>query len=143
MSLREPRRSLLIRDEGVIDAFVGYRTWRVEMHSGVVRIRSAFQRWRVWPPGEVVEAVCKCRTPQHRCGIYAWREPYPVRAATYTVHGEVLLWGDVRIHTLGYRASHALPSGVYVLDTMDEHARRSAEMVAHQYGIPTILKEEE
>jgi hypothetical protein len=151
----EHRRSLLIREEGVIDAFVGCRTWRVFVRSGVVVLTSVYQAWQLWYPEKVVRAECKCITTAklrglHRCGIYAWREvARPVEDFPSTtwfhsstfVHGEVLMWGDVRIHQRGYRSSYALPSAIYVSASMPEQTRRNAEMAAQQFKLPTVMRE--
>lgn len=146
---------MIIHDGCSIDAVVGVRSWRIKITEGVVQLRSMYRSKQLWFPHEVVTAECGCAKSwrsaglEHRCGIYAWKEPRsPFVGASFgeqwltsplVVHGEVCLWGDVRVHRRGYRGQHALMSAIYVHRTMPDDTRTQAELTAIQYELPVVM----
>ena len=55
------------------------------------------------------------------CGIYAAKSHADLRTAGYAgfgIHGEVLLWGMVVEHELGWRAQHAYPKSFFLQISM-------------------------
>lgn len=153
------RRQLLILDDRVVDAVVGYRAWRAGIDHGVVSMWSIARRDHQWRPCPI-EAECRCSARYsttkiggpftHRCGIYAWREPIvPVSprllgipqacSGPQTIVGEVLLWGEIHIHAKGYRAQWAKASAFYVTETMQAGLRRMVEIAALQWDVPVVV----
>jgi hypothetical protein len=119
---------------------VGWRTWLVVEHAGALRLRSvAFET--LWHPLRELTAHCEAprrlwqllKPAKHeapafpcQCGIYAARDVaeaigyltvYDDLLAPVAVHrviGRVSLWGSVVEADLGWRASRAYPSEIYV-----------------------------
>lgn len=135
MSTPPERRLIAIpgTDE-VVEAVIGYRSWRLVPDDGTVWLKSVYNA-ALWPQGAPLHSVCRCVWGIHTCGIYAWVEP---PSWTPNLNGEVALWGDVRFHTLGMRASHALPIALY-----DDGGASPAGVgvAALQYGIPLVRLE--
>lgn len=113
------------------DPIVGWRTWFVLPHEGV--LRPIYMRGLAWKPGQAVEAVCPETlhvAPEDgcRCGVWAvchpmllsethWRiappddrDPLP----GILVVGQIAMWGRVIQHERGWRSSHAYPKHLYV-----------------------------
>lgn len=143
----------------MIEAYRAVRSWRIHTTAGAVTLTSMYNNAQTWTPGVAKVAECHCakrnrapwrtRGTAHTCGIYAWRDvdekdpipPVSWYVSPLFVHGEVYLWGDVRCHERGYRASHALIAGIYVSDAMRGSVRRQAEMAAEQYKVPIIQRD--
>jgi hypothetical protein len=130
------RREIALRDGTVVEAIIGYRSWRLWPDDGTVWLVSAFNDTR-WPQLDPLQIRCDCARPErvHTCGIHAWNEPPALLSYYgYLTHGEVALWGDVRIHQGGYRADFARP--VSLVDT----GSMSLQVAAVQYDIPMVTR---
>jgi hypothetical protein len=140
----EPTEPLL----GVMHA-PGWRIWRVELADGCVTLLSLFGDER-WPPGRAIEAACR---RDHRppawgctCGIYALKawDPWAARSmlfyrprARVVAVGRVSLGGGIVEAVKGFRAEHAYPYDVIVLDRTDHMRPRGREISRSSFGIAT------
>lgn len=152
-------RQVLVTDEGVVDAIVGYRMWRAWAVDGVVHMSSVSRVENEWAPGKPLYTECQCIPPVrgfetrpfsggHTCGVYAWKDPLFPRTlrvldpGTFIyIAGEVLLWGRVYVHERGYRSGAAKPSAFYVTNEMSRRQRTFVELCALQWGVPVVLVE--
>ncbi len=144
---REVRRAPVLTPEGVVDAVVGYRRWRLIAENGRTTLRSLFNDDE-WPRGEPLVAECRCSLVDanalHTCGIYAWAEHwiptvYPKPCYLFGTPGEVLLWPEVLVHENGYVAARGQVAALYVSDEMNLWQRTMIEIAALQYGVPVVL----
>jgi hypothetical protein len=132
----------------VVDAVLGYRMWRVRGERGRLRLTSVY--WlgpdedEEWAPKIPFRAVCKCPeyvTDTHTCGVHAWASPArPVftLGGGRIIFGEVALWGEVRVHELGYRADSALPLALYLRPGASDGYNAGVELAALQYDLPVV-----
>jgi hypothetical protein len=112
-----------VRVPDYISPVVGYRAWQWD-GSGLRSLCG-----EPWHPGGVLAATCNVspRTGAHdvgdapviscTCGIYAAKSQSDLRTAGYAgfgIHGEVLLWGTVVEHELGWRAQFACPKNFFL-----------------------------
>ncbi len=122
------------------EALEAWRVWRVGMRQGRVVLQSLFAG-AVWEPGVPFVASCtgghrsrwapwRTKPNAHtapelecRCGIYgvqsvaaarSYLEKPPLLCRDDRVIGRVALWGDVIEGPLGWRASHAYPTELFV-----------------------------
>lgn len=145
MSAAERREVIAFADDTYVEAFVGYRQWRVAAAGGRVGLsplsaRFGNSRVRPWTDGPQ-EAICYClfHDREPRCGWHAWvAQPKVMLLRPGAVWGETYLWGDVNIFEKGYRAQYALVAALYVFDAMDERTRLMVELAALQYSVPTV-----
>lgn len=116
--------------------------------------------FHAWPHDRPFEAKCQCRGPlsffddgrpvpgacKNQCGIYSWSDEFfavePVKVhdwlgSVMLVHGEVYLWGKVRVHERGYRAQYAKVASIWALPANRQEAigvARFASAAAEHYG---------
>ena len=150
-----PIRELVYLDDGsVVDAFVGFRAWRMRARDGEVRLHSLFTWGVPWPTSETLEFICDntmCAAPRmpHTCGIYAWRTPRDMMRVYRNgqwdvgaiVMGEAHLWGErVAIHEFGYRAQFARIARLYVDkgEPLRHSDRVLVEAAALRYRVPLV-----
>jgi hypothetical protein len=106
-----------------ISPVVGYRAWQWDA-SGLRSLCG-----EPWHPGRTLAAGCKFSISGlvHQvhdaplmsctCGIYAAKSQVDLRTAGYTgsgIQGEVLLWGTLVEHELGWRAQYACPKNFFL-----------------------------
>lgn len=119
--------------------------------------------FHAWPHDRPFRARCQCRGPlsyydaeetrpvngacKNTCGIYSWADEFfavePVKVhdwlgATMLVHGEVYLWGKIKVHERGYRAEYAKVASLWSLPSNYAEAEhgvaRFASAAAEHYG---------
>jgi hypothetical protein len=141
----------------LVEPVIGFRQWSVRGD----RLYSPFHG-DVW---DDVELAASCESGTHHptdvpapgceCGVYAYYDQ-PPRSASATrdlVIGAVALWGQMRLHGAGMRASHARIVGLVLPPTNGAKRRRLVaaaaylevpavpfrrlEAVAGGYGAPT------
>lgn len=140
-------------DGSYVEAFVGYRSWRIAPANGTVDLHplsaggfkayalSSRQRTHRWEPHTILTASCLCDNHERapRCGFHAWMtQPRVILNRPNLVWGEAYLWGEVGIFERGYRAEHAMVAALYVYEGMDDRARRLIELAALQYDVPVV-----
>ena len=116
------------------------RSWQVLKPHGHLHSHG----W-IWTPRQAFEAVCESMGKEEHeaphpgcsCGVYAIRyanrdNSYWLNSGAGSVYGEVALWGNVEIHTDGYRAQYAYPLNFAA--SLSNVAQRSAQL----YGVPSI-----
>jgi hypothetical protein len=148
-----------------IEPVVGWRLWLAVADGGYLWLESLLYPSR-WSPKRQFDAACLQRRRYHRrpsptpghiapetncsCGIYAARDPrvlaryldsaYVARLAVDRVLGRVQLWGKVVECEQGWRAAHAYPESLSVLElsATKRERRRSAAILAGlgDYGVP-------
>lgn len=145
----EPERRFAEVEPGkFVEAIVGYRSWRHEASGGSVSLISYTSRF-LWTPHTNV-AVCRCHHI-HGCGLYAWTRVQRVGSLGDLISGEILMWGDVTVHELGLRATHAKVSALHVYPLPDPTVtlpwaqrlrthRLVTELAALQYGVPVVQR---
>jgi hypothetical protein len=147
---------------------VGWRTWLVVVTPAGARLRSVVFGTD-WPPGEKLLARCELtlrrtlrrpfsRAAKHQapaadceCGIWAAKEIEDAagyfqlyddilgQRSVHRVIGRVSLWGSVAESGLGWRASHAYPTHLYVPTHREDRRRVDAEKISVEladYGVP-------
>jgi hypothetical protein len=147
---------------------IGWRTWLVVATAAGLGLRSVVFGTD-WSPGEELSARCELvlerrlsrpwrRTPAHpapspgcECGIWAAKEIdyaadffnlYGDLLSDTTVHrviGRVALWGSVVDGGLGWRASRAYPTHIYVPSRRENGREVHVRMIARglaDYGVP-------
>lgn len=125
------------------------RAWRYWQLTPGRRLRSVSQRRFVWPPGEVMRAVCvggghAPPVSGCNCGLYGAVDLEALRAqrlcvdADPLVVGQVALWGRmVSDDAGGYRARYASPRTLsLVSDTALEEAHPEILAALRAYGVP-------
>jgi hypothetical protein len=159
-------------DAGPIPDYVepveAWRVWRVAMRQGRVVLQSLFVG-AVWEPGAPLVASCSGghrsrwapwrRKPNDhpapelecRCGIYgvqsvaaarSYLEKPPLLCRDDRVIGRVALWGEVVEGPLGWRASHAYPTELFVPAAVGAHGLRRREytdeilLALDEYRVP-------
>lgn len=130
------RRLVVLPDDSVVEAVIGYREWRPRVDRGEVLLHSLSHVANVWD-ARVHDARCLCAAygpSGHTCGIYAWATKGQLRGRYGALQGEVALWGDVHIHELGYRAEHAMITCFY----RSGSSTFITELAAIQYGVPLV-----
>lgn len=149
------RRWILVDDTHMEEAFIGFRAWRVEAVRGDVHLTSVVALTNhIWPKDSPMEATCIDIFGGHtdapaddcKCGIWAHDELRRTRLTfmqRYFVYGEVALWGKVKVHTNGMRASRARPTALFAPRTTgpkhEVNAQRMlVELAASQYNIPLV-----
>jgi hypothetical protein len=147
-----------------VEAFEGWRVWRLDGGSGELRLLSVLHE-TVWPPHRELLAECLgrhmlgrlWRRPRHEapseacaCGIYATSLD---RLRSYlqersdrrigSVFGRVRLWGTVVECEQGWRASRAYPAEILVPALPHSSpAHASGEEIADGlscYGAPVVV----
>jgi hypothetical protein len=130
----------------------GWRTWRIDQSGPEARLASVV-RPAAWPVGEALVAACPGITFAHqapgpgcRCGIHAARDAaeaafhaeLPSRARELLAVGLASLWGRVVEGEAGWRASHAYPATLYVIQRRQEDQERCGEIAwdLTAYGVP-------
>ncbi len=100
-----------------VGEIVAWRAWRIIQTSAGLRLMSVTQK-SMWEPGEPMVGKPSANSLE---GIYASKtramienSPY----ATYSIIGEVALWGEVVEHENGYRAQYAKPLTLEFLSIM-------------------------
>lgn len=133
-----------------VEPVEAWRVWRVAMRQGRVVLQSLFVG-AVWQPAAPFIASCsgghrsrwapwRTKPNDHpapelacRCGIYgvksvaaarSYLERPPLLCRDDRVIGRVALWGEVVEGPLGWRASHAYPSELFVPATVGAHGPR-------------------
>jgi hypothetical protein len=138
-----------------IEPFTAYRAWHWN-EDGITSLNNA-----PWTPKVAFEAVCARHSPveggvccfpvcEHKvpdvdctCGMYAGINMQHLIDIGYIergIHGEVLLWGRLYRHTLGWRAQYAYPKNFIVPPdmlpfTMTEIQRRMESLIAFDVDI--------
>lgn len=150
-----PRRSLVLDDGSVVEALIGYRSWRLTFRNGVAQLASLVQA-EPWAPGEVFTAICECHKPwrrfqefnrAHSCGVYAWGGGFrptwknvtnPFHQGHLQIPGEVCLWRDIEIHEFGWRAQNAKINALYTGPYLETEMQGAIQLAARQYDVPVV-----
>jgi hypothetical protein len=129
------RREIALRDGTVVEAIIGYRSWRLAADDGTVWLKSLYNE-TLWPQHEPLKSECRCHDTC-TCGIYAYTTaracPVYYRLSGGFLMGEAALWGDVHVHELGYRAEFAQPLSLAGANSL------RARVAAYQYDVPMVL----
>lgn len=143
--------------EGIVEAIVGVRTWIGHPENLSIWSMHKPIEW----PKDVLERKCLCVKRgityplqderlagfcHKECGIYAYKDRIPPARTRWTawrndhiyVHGEVLLWGKVARHEMGYKAEFAMPGAFYLTSDMTNHVRESTQILAEAYEVPLV-----
>jgi len=154
----EPERRTIMLPGGTeyVEGVVGYRAWGVHVESGVATLRSVVMTKHSWTPGAPVVAECawggEARHPAPAsgcdCGVFGFSlaslayQAFPERT---TLHGEVILWGTIRLHEFGYRAEYAIPAALYLPEPLVSSESRAAHqriasLAADRYDVPLVQR---
>jgi len=132
---------------GVVAEAASVRGWRYWQVSPRRRLRSVAQRHVEWQPGRPVNAICltgghPAPSVNCSCGVSAASDLETLRQHGLCVLpgglvvGEVDLWGRVVDEPYGYRAQHALPASLAIVEgTVDEDEQESLEQALRAYGV--------
>lgn len=160
METPSPREQTLIvlEDDRYVDAYVGYRAWKLSVERGIVSLRAIAWWSFIWPK-EPFRARCfqheheAPASKQHlncNCGINAYADPFELarkyrpgsHGASTVVLGEVQLWGTIRVHELGYRAEWGKVSALWQPPDGPGPAMKAAQMIttlaAERYNVPVV-----
>lgn len=110
------------------------------------------QRHVEWPPGQQLNAVCvggghPAPSADCWCGVSGAKDLDSLRDHGLCVLpgplvvGQVDLWGRVELERYGYRAQHALPATIGLVEGTAGGAEEQARVVAalELYGVPVTL----
>lgn len=144
------------------ECVVGYRQWVVD---AVGQLRAVTMAKQVWVPGE---NVAKCRPfdcagttsflrsaplEEHAapaehcaCGFYGWIDlrvasggcAYFDDAGRLWVTGGIAVWGDLRVHADGFRASRACPVALAYDDETTSRVRDVLRRVTDDYRVALV-----
>lgn len=122
---------------------VGYRAWRLGDDGALAPVTMTRA---IWTPG-VNEARCLSRPfkPHEApgqdcgCGIYAlsWADDPRLDAETLAV-GSVAAWGDMEVHSTGFRTRYACITALCRTDTAPPEHLAKLKAAAARYGVPLI-----
>jgi hypothetical protein len=128
------------------------RAWRYWQVSGRLYLRSVSQRHIEWRPGHFLNAVCvggghPAPSEGCWCGISGARDLDALREHGLCVLpgplvvGEVDLWGRILDESYGYRAEHARPVSIGLVEgTIGEGAERERLLDAMAaYDVPITI----
>lgn len=129
----------------VTEPIIGFRAWRVTCDGALVPWSAAAAG--AWVPG-INSAICLARpsTPSHRapmrrcsCGIYALASADDRRLTHQNLAvGAIAAWGDIEVHTTGFRAEKAAIVALALDADVDPVHRRRLTLAAARYGVPLV-----
>lgn len=143
-SLPDERRLINVNGQW-IDGLVGYRCWR----SGGGLLRSVVKgSWlqqvhadrALCTPYSGVTSHVHGPVEGCKCGYFAWYSPHSSWenfAARYFYHGEIVAWGKIIKHELGFRAEHYALSALYMHDGMEGRLEVVTQL-ADRYDVPLV-----
>lgn len=140
--------------EPVARPLVGYRDWVADAQGRLLSLSEAFNagssqnpaaelRGAWFRPGRSATSFCVraghaglCNDAfTCTCGLHAYAEPHHW-AGSGLVHGAIVAWGRIVLHSGGFRAEHARP-----IAFVGQHSA-SRKRAVERYGLPRLAPDE-